>query len=132
MSKSRGNAVPLRATADETAALIAGARTDAERLITYEPARRPEVSSLVLLAALCRGDDPETVAAEIGDGGAAALKRTVTDAVNQRFEKMRRRRTELARDPGFLRTVLTTGNDTVSEIAARTLDDVRALMHTTY
>jgi tryptophanyl-tRNA synthetase len=132
MSKSRGNAVPLRATADETAALIAGARTDAERLITYEPARRPEVASLVLLAALCRDTSPETVAAEIGDGGATALKRAVTDAVNQRFGEMRRRRAELARDPGFLRTVLTTGNETVSEIAARTLADVRVLMHTTY
>lgn len=72
------------------------------------------------------------MAAEIGDGGATALKRAVTDAVNQRFGKMRRRRADLARDPGFLRTVLTTGNETVSEIADRTLADVRELMHTAY
>jgi tryptophanyl-tRNA synthetase len=132
MSKSRGNAVPIGATADETARLIAGARTDAERVITYEPRRRPEVSSLLLLAALCRDEPPEQVAAEIGAAGAAALKRAVTDAVNQRFAPFRRRRAELARDPGYLRAVLADGNERVSEITEGTLAAVRALMHTSY
>ncbi|WP_460369764.1 tryptophan--tRNA ligase, partial [Actinocorallia lasiicapitis] len=36
MSKSRGNAVPLAATADETARLIRRAVTEADRRITYE------------------------------------------------------------------------------------------------
>ena len=58
MSKSRGNAIELRATADETAALIRGAKTDSIRRISYDPASRPEVSSLVLLAALCLGPRP--------------------------------------------------------------------------
>ncbi len=58
MSKSRGNTIPLSATADETARLIRGAKTDSERFISYDPERRPAVSSLVLLAALCLGRDP--------------------------------------------------------------------------
>src|SRR5579863_4746834 len=58
MSKSRGNAIALRATADETARLIRGAKTDGERRISYDPVTRPEVSSLVLLAALCLDRDP--------------------------------------------------------------------------
>ncbi len=70
MSKSRGNAIALSATADETARLVTGARTDARRDISYEPDARPEVSSLVLLAALCQGREPERVAAEIGARGA--------------------------------------------------------------
>lgn len=53
MSKSRGKAIPIGATADQTARLIAGAKTDAERQITYDPVHRPEVSNLMLLAALC-------------------------------------------------------------------------------
>lgn len=69
MSKSRDNAVALSATADETARLIRGARTDADRHITYDPAARPEVSSLVLLAALCLGGDAHEVAGEIGGRG---------------------------------------------------------------
>jgi len=55
MSKSRGNAIALAASADETARLIRGAKTDAERYISYDPERRPEVSNLVLLAALASG-----------------------------------------------------------------------------
>ncbi|HEY2285802.1 MAG TPA: tryptophan--tRNA ligase [Streptosporangiaceae bacterium] len=132
MSKSRRNAIPIRATADETARLIAGARTDAERVITYEPGRRPEVASLVLLAALCRDEPPEEVAAQIGAAGAAALKRVVTDAVNQRFAPFRARRAEVARDPGYLRAVLAAGNERVGAITAGTLAAVRALMHTSY
>jgi tryptophanyl-tRNA synthetase len=64
MSKSRGNAIELRATADETTALIRGAKTDSIRRISYDPASRPEVSSLVLLAALCLGRDRARALAE--------------------------------------------------------------------
>ena len=61
MSKSRGNAIALSATEDDTARLLRGAKTDSERRITYEPHRRPEVANLVLLAALCTGEDPAAV-----------------------------------------------------------------------
>ncbi len=66
MSKSRANSIPLSATADETARRLRRAKTDSLRYVSYEPASRPEVSSLVLLAALCQGREPWQVAAEIG------------------------------------------------------------------
>jgi tryptophanyl-tRNA synthetase len=128
MSKSRGNAIALRATADETARLIKGAKTDGLRHIAYDPAGRPEVSSLVLLAALCLDRDPAAVAAEIGGGGAALLKRTVTDAVNERFAPFRARRAELARDPGYARQVLRDGCGRARAVAAVTLEEVRGAM----
>jgi tryptophanyl-tRNA synthetase len=132
MSKSRGNAIALGATADETARLIARAKTDSERRITFEPERRPEVSNLVLLAALAGGRTPHDVADELGDTGSAGLKRLVTDAVNERFRAIRARRAELIADPGHLRAVLREGNERASEIAAQTLAEVRQLMHTHY
>lgn len=128
MSKSRGNSIPLGATADETARLIRGARTDAERHITYAPETRPEVSGLVLLAALCLDRDPHAVAQEIGAGGAAALKRTATDAVNSRMAPIRARRAEYARDMAYVRSVLRAGNARADEIAGATLDEVRRAM----
>ncbi|MEU9846773.1 tryptophan--tRNA ligase [Streptomyces sp. NPDC047985] len=128
MSKSRGNSIALGATADETARLVKGAKTDAERHITYEPATRPGVSSLVLLAALCLDRDPRALAEEIGGGGAAALKRTVTDAVNSRMAPIRARRAEYARDMGYVRSVLRAGNARANEIAGPTLDEVRGVM----
>ncbi len=132
MSKSRGNTIPLSASADETARLIRGAKTDAERYISYDPERRPEVSSLVLLAALCLGRSPLDVAADLGTGGAAALKATVTMAVNELLALVRARRAEYARDLGYVRQVLHAGNERASAIAAATLDEVRAAMGMRY
>jgi len=132
MSKSRGNTIPLSATADETARLIMGARTDAQRRITYDPAGRPEVSNLVLIAALCQGRSPEGVAGEIGDGGAARLKAVVTEAVNERLRPLRARHRELAADRGYLRSVLRSGNDRAAALAGDTLHRVSDLMSMTY
>lgn len=132
MSKSRGNAIALRATADETARLIRGAKTDAQRRISYDPAGRPEVSSLVLLAALCLDRDPVSVADQIGDGGAAALKAMVTEAVNERLAPLRARRAELATDPGYARQVLRDGSARAREVAAATLEEVRDAMGMRY
>ncbi|MFJ2867199.1 tryptophan--tRNA ligase [Kitasatospora sp. NPDC087314] len=128
MSKSRGNAIPLGATEDETARAIRGARTDADRRIDYDPVNRPEVSGLLLLAALCQDRAPEEIAEEIGDRGAAALKRTVTDSVNEHLRPLRTRRAELATDRGHLRQVLRDGAERANAIADATLDEVRAVM----
>src|SRR5580700_1559069 len=128
MSKSRGNTIPLKASADETALLIRGAKTDAQRHVSYDPDARPEVSSLVLLAALCLDRDPREVADEIGSGGAAVLKDTVTDAVNETLAPARARRAEYARDLGYVRQVLRDGNERANAIAAATLAQVRAAM----
>ena len=131
MSKSRGNAIALGATADETARLIKGAKTDSIRNVSYDPVARPEVSSLLLLAALA-GRDPAGLAAEIGDSGARRLKAVATEAVNERLAPIRARRAQLAAEPGYIRQVLRDGNDRANEIAGATLDEVRAAMGMTY
>jgi len=132
MSKSRRNTIPLRATADETARLLGRAKTDSQRAMSYEPERRPEVASLLLLTALCRGTTPEEAAGEIGAGGAARLKAAATEAVNDRFAPVRARRAALAADPGYLRAALAEGNERASAIADDTLRAVRRLMHQQY
>jgi tryptophanyl-tRNA synthetase len=128
MSKSRGNAIRLRDDGDRTAALLRKARTDSQRSITYDPARRPEVASLLLLAGLCTGRDPVDLADELGGRGAAALKALVTEAVNEHLRPLRRRRRELAADPTVVRDVLALGNARANAIAERTLEQVREVM----
>jgi tryptophanyl-tRNA synthetase len=132
MSKSRGNSIPLAASADETARLIRGAKTDSEAYVSYDPQRRPEVSGLVLLAALCLGRSPQDVVADLGTGGAAALKDTVTMAVNDMLTPVRARRAEYARDPGYVRQVLRDGNQRANEIASATLAEVQDAMGMRY
>jgi tryptophanyl-tRNA synthetase len=132
MSKSGRNAIAIGAGEDETARLIRSARTDSERVVTYEPERRPEVANLVLLTALCLGRTPESVADDVGAGGAAALKRLCADAVNERFRAVRARRRELLADRSHLRAVLRAGSERAAAIADDTLTRVRTLMHTAY
>jgi tryptophanyl-tRNA synthetase len=132
MSKSRGNAIALSDDEDRTAALLRRARTDGERIMTYEPERRPGVANLLLLAALCTDRAPEHVAAEIDDGGAGALKAVATEAVNERLRLLRRRRAELAADPGYLLDVLAAGNAVANDLADATLQQVRHLMRMDY
>jgi tryptophanyl-tRNA synthetase len=132
MSKSRGNAVELRATEDQTAALIRRARTDARRTITYDPERRPEVASLLLIAALCTGADPTDLADSLGDRGSAALKALVIEAVNEHLRPLRQRRAALAADSAYLRGILERGNARANDLADRTLDEVRDAMGMTY
>lgn len=128
MSKSRGNGISLRVNEDETARLIRRAVTDSERFITYEPARRPEVASLLLMGALCAGTSPESLAAQVGSGGASLLKHVVTEAINEHLRPLRMRRAELADDAGLVRSVLAVGAERANEEANRTLADVHAVL----
>ena len=132
MSKSKGNAIEIGMSADETAALVKKAVTDADRRITFDPTARPGVSNLVLLAALCQGRPPEAVAEEIGDGGAGALKRLVTEVLNETLAPLRAARADLLAAPDHLREVLHDGNERANERAEATLDQVRAAMRMVY
>ncbi len=132
MSKSKGNTIELGMDADTTARLIKRAVTDSERRISYDPINRPEVSNLLMLAALCTGGDPAAIADEIGDGGGGGLKRVVTEALNSKFAPIRQRRAELVADPGYLAQVLRDGNTRANEIADATLAEVLQAMDMVY
>lgn len=132
MSKSRGNTIEIRMSADQTAKLIKKAKTDSQRTITYDPCERPEVSNLLMLASLCNGRDPRELAEEIGDGGAGKLKALVTEAINDYFAPIRQRRQELAADEDYLLQVLHAGNDKANQVASETLDNVRKAMKMDY
>lgn len=70
MSKSRGNAIALKATADETARLIRGAVTDADRRIGYDPDDRVGVSNLLPHRAVHRFGTRAGRRGHVGGGGA--------------------------------------------------------------
>lgn len=129
MSKSRGNAIMLSATEDETAKLIKKAKTDGERLITYDPVNRPEVANLLSLISLCTGETPEAVAARIGEGGGGMLKNELTMALNEELRPLRQKRAELEKEPEYIREVLMNGVKKAREIASQTLEEVRSVMN---
>ena len=132
MSKSYGNAISLSATEEETAKLIKKSKTDSERTITFDKEGRPGVSALLTTAALCTGRTEVEIAAEIGDAGAGALKKYVTEGVNGFLAPLRERRRELEEEPEYIAEVLHEGNRRANEIANATLDEVREAMRMVY
>jgi len=132
MSKSRGNAIELRASADETVRAIRSARTDSDRTITYDPVHRPEVANLLLLASLCTGVPAESIAEEIGSAGAGRLKEVVADALVAHLAPLRARRALFAADEGLVVDILAAGNAHANELADATIRDVRRLMGMSY
>ena len=132
MSKSYGNAIALSATEEETAKLIKKSQTDSERMITFDKENRPGVSALLTTAALTTGRTEQDIAAEIGNDGAGALKRYVTESVNAYLAPIRERRRELEGQPEMVREILHEGNRRANEIANATLDEVREAMGMVY
>jgi tryptophanyl-tRNA synthetase len=65
-------------------------------------------------------------------GGAAELKRVLTESVNEFLRPLRARRAELISDRGYLRQVLRAGNGRANMIAESTLTEVRNEMGTNY
>jgi tryptophanyl-tRNA synthetase len=126
MSKSLGNAIALADDRDTIAAKLRAARTDSQRTISYDPERRPEVATLLTLAALCSDRTPESIAAEAGDGGGAALKAIAVEAVDGLVAPIRERRASI--DDADIRRVLERGVRTATAVADQTLDEVRAVM----
>jgi tryptophanyl-tRNA synthetase len=126
MGKSLGNAIALTDSDDVVAAKVRAARTDAEREITFEPDRRPDVANLLRIGALCAGRSPADLAAEVGAGGAGALKSTVTTAICEFLAPLHeRRRAFTAAD---VLHVVAGGTARAGEIAEHTLAEVRTAM----
>lgn len=132
MSKSRGNTIELGMSADETAKMLKKAKTDAERMITYDPKNRPEVSNLLMLASLASGQDPLVIADSIGDKGAGALKALVTEFLNEMLAPIRARRAELIANEDYLLEILHEGNERANAQADETLLAVRQAMQMNY
>lgn len=132
MSKSYGNAISLCLTEKETEKLIKKSKTDSDRFITFDKENRPGVSALLTTAALCTGRSEEDIAAEIGNDGAGALKKYVTQAVNEYLAPIRERRRGYEQDFDYVKDVLHEGNRIANEIANQTLAEVREAMGMVY
>ena len=132
MSKSYGNAISLCLTEEETAKLIKKSKTDSERTITFDKENRPGVSALLTTAALCTDRSEVEIAEEIGDAGAGALKKYVTESVNGYLAPIRERRRGFEKDLDYIKDILHDGNRRANEIANATLDEVREAMGMVY
>ncbi len=132
MSKSRNNTIMLKASEDETVAAIKKAKTDSDRIITYDPINRPEVANLIEIISIFTKEDPRIIADKISDRGAAGLKSMLAETINETLRPVREKRKLLESDPEYIENVIKRGVDKIRPIAQEKLAKVLEVMNMKY
>lgn len=104
--------------------------TDCESLVSYEPERRPGVSTLVDIEAACTGREPEECVDECllrGDD-TGLYKKHVAGVLNQHLQPIRTKYEKLIADRAYLRRVLDEGAARAGEIAAANFKSIREII----
>ncbi|KLT40840.1 Nucleotidylyl transferase [Cutaneotrichosporon oleaginosum] len=135
MSKSAANPLSRISIVDSSKDIekkIKGAVTDAEPVITYDPAGRPGVANLLTIwSALDEaGRSPAQLAdmAAAEGWGAGKLKGAVADVVVHRLAPVRDEYARIVADPGYIRDVAARGADRARETAEKTMVEVRKVV----
>lgn len=104
---------------------IMAAVTDSESNVAYEPEKRPGISNLVLLYSEFTGMPIEEVVAKFKDAKYSEFKSALADAVISAIEPIQKKREELLKDKKKILSVLKDGAKRASEVAAKTMEEVR-------
>ena len=82
-----------------------------------------------MIISLCTGEAPQTIAQRIGDGGGGALKKLLTESLNETLRPIRAKRTQLEKENDYIRQVLLDGVEAAQAMAQATLREVRSVMN---
>jgi tryptophanyl-tRNA synthetase len=104
--------------------------TDSESVVSYEPERRPGVSTLVDIEAACSGLDPEECVenALMRAEDTGEYKKHVARLLNAHLLPVRTRYERLIRDRAYLRRVLDEGSAKAAQIAEANYLDIRRII----
>jgi tryptophanyl-tRNA synthetase len=135
MSKSYGNSIYLNDTAEQVAKRISTMVTDIERPHKSDPGdpvNRCVAFNLHRLYLQQERLDEIEAGCKAAEIGCVACKKELAAAVNAAMEPMRRRREELAAEPGAVKRILEQGAEKAREVAKLTMDEVREAVFTKY
>lgn len=131
MSKSRGNAIQLGASADEVHKAVMSMFTDPGHLNVSDPGRVEGNMVFTYLDAFC--DDAALVADlkahyRRGGLGDVKIKRLLEDCLQSLLEPIRTRRAEFIADKGELTRILQHGTRRAHQVSQQTLQQVKAAL----
>lgn len=135
MSKSLGNVINLGATADEISKAVKKVYTDPLHLKIEDPGH---VEGNIAFTYLDAFDTDKAAVAELKAhytrGGLAdsIVKKRLEAALQEMLEPIRTRRAELANDKGYILQLLREGTEQAREVAAQTMDEVKAALGLNY
>lgn len=125
MSKSYGNTIEMFAADAELKKQIMGIVTDSTPL---EEPKDPELCNVFkIFRLIAPKDQVEEMADKLRGGGYGYghAKKALLAAVHEFFDPMRKKREELAKNPNYVRGVLTSGSEKAREVAIETIKEVK-------
>jgi tryptophanyl-tRNA synthetase len=129
MSKQLGNDIELAASPQETLERIMTAFTDPARRYRSDPGH-PEVCNVYHLHQTFNSDKLEEIYSQCRSAaiGCVDCKKLLAQEINAALEPLRKRRSELATKPDYIKEVLTEGAGRAQAIARETLREAKEKM----
>ncbi len=144
MSKSLGNCIYLSEEADDIRKKVMSMFTDPDHLRIEDPGKLEGNTVFTYLDAFCKPEQFERYLPEYanldelkahyqrGGLGDVKVKKFLNNVLQEELEPIRNRRKELQKDIPYVYEVLKKGSEQAREVAAKTLDEVRASMKINY
>ncbi|MEN6372394.1 MAG: tryptophan--tRNA ligase [Armatimonadota bacterium] len=129
MSKSYGNAIYIKDTAEETQQKIKTMFTDPLKLYKKDPGHPDTCPVFALHNVYSKGETAEICeVCKKGELGCVDCKKRLTANMNTALAPVRERRVQLEENPKELYDILTAGAEKARAVTSATMDDVRAAM----
>lgn len=135
MSKSLGNCIYLRDSADEVAKKVKGMYTDPGHLRVEDPGKvegNPVFTYLDAFDSDSEGLEAMKAHYQRGGLGDSVVKKRLLEKLQAFLEPIRTKREELAKDPAHVMKILSQGTERANRVANSTLQEVRKAMHLDY
>ena len=144
MSKSLGNCIYLSAESEDIRKKVMSMFTDPDHLRIEDPGKLEGNTVFTYLDAFCKTEQFERYLPEYanldelkdhykrGGLGDVKVKKFLNNVLQEELEPIRNRRKELQKDIPYVYEVLKKGSEAAREVAAKTLDEVRASMKINY
>lgn len=144
MSKSLGNCIYLSEESEDIRKKVMSMFTDPDHLRIEDPGKLEGNTVFTYLDAFCKTEQFERYLPEYanldelkahyqrGGLGDVKVKKFLNNVLQEELEPIRNRRKELQKDIPYVYEVLKKGSETAREVAAKTLDEVRASMKINY
>ncbi len=128
MSKSLNNHIALEDSPEQVAEKLKTAVTDTRRVRLKDPGDPEKCNIYTLHGHFTPPEKREELAAGCRSAsiGCFQCKQVLAENINKRLEPLRRRMTELQKDPDTVRDILAAGAETARARARETMDEVRS------
>ncbi|MGN0438990.1 MAG: tryptophan--tRNA ligase [Lachnospiraceae bacterium] len=144
MSKSLGNCIYLAETSEEVQKKVMSMYTDPDHIKITDPGKLEGNTVFTYLDAFCKDEHFERYLPDYanlqelkdhytrGGLGDVKVKRFLNSVLQEELEPIRNRRHEYEKDIAYVYEILRKGSEEAREVAAKTLDGVKAAMKINY